>query len=154
MCLSASLWMIIHKNLQNLRNNGYVLHLTKDKRLEVITFKDKRYFSFVQGHKDKEYKHYINFNDEWATLLDKIPKINNTLFKECEECYGIKTPIYLEVDKRMKRSKLTRKELARFYHIMRQCKTSLDLLVPIAAVRVTCRLTIATAIDLTANIAN
>ena len=115
MCLSASLWMIIHKNLQNLRNNGYVLHLTKDKRLEVITFMDKRYVSFVQisYHKDTEYKRYINFNDdEWTTLLDKMPKINNTLFKECEECYGIKTPIYLEVDKRMKRSKLTKKQLA------------------------------------------
>ena len=48
MCLSA---MIIHKNLQNLRNNGYVLHL--DKSLEVITFKDKRYVNFVQGLKDK-----------------------------------------------------------------------------------------------------
>ena len=90
MCLSASLWKIIHKNLQNLRNNGYVLHLTKVKRLEVITFKDKRYVSFVQisYHKDKEYKHYINFkDDEWATLLDNMAKINNTLFKECKECY-------------------------------------------------------------------
>ena len=115
MCLSASLWKIIHKNLQNLRNNGYVLHLTKVKRLEVITFKDKRYVSFVQisYHKGKEYKHYINFNDgEWATLLDKMSKINNTLFKECKECFGIKTPIYLEVVKQMKRSKLTKKQLA------------------------------------------
>ena len=113
MCLSALLWKIVHKNLQNLRNNGYVLHLAKDKRLEAITFKEKRYVSFVQGHKDKEYKHYNNFSDdERATFLDKMAKINNTLFKECEECYGIKTPIYLDVDKQMKRSKLTRKELA------------------------------------------
>ena len=66
MCLSALLWMIIYKNLENLRNNGYVLHLTKDKRLEVITFMDKRYVSFVQisYHKDKEYTRYINFNDD------------------------------------------------------------------------------------------
>ena len=98
MCLSASLWMIIPKNLQKLRNNGYVLHLTKVKRLEV----DKLYVSFLQisYHKDKEYKCYINFNDDgWATLLDKMPKINSKLFgeEECKECFGIKTPIYLEM---------------------------------------------------------
>ena len=116
MCLASSLWKIIHKNLQNLTNNRYGLHLTTVKRLEAITFKDKRYISFVQiSYKDKEYKRYINFNDdEWATPLDKMAKINNTLFKECEDGYGIKTLIYLEVDKRMKRSKLTRKELANF----------------------------------------
>ena len=79
-CLSASLWNSIHQNLQKLRNNGYVLHLTKAKRLEVIILKDKRYVSFVQiSHfQDKEYKYYINFNDdEWATLLENMAKINN-----------------------------------------------------------------------------
>ena len=116
MRLSASLWKIIHKNLQKLRNNGYVLHLTKVKRVKVITIKDKRYVSFVQisYHKDKEYNHYINFNDdEWATLLDKMPKINNKLFseEECKECFGIKTPVHVYMDKRMKRTKLAKKKL-------------------------------------------
>ena len=100
-------------NLQKLRNNGYVLKLTKVKRLEVITFMDKRYVSFVQisYHKDNEYKRYSNFNDdEWATLLDEMQNINK-LFGE-EECFGIKTSIYLEMDKRMKRSKLTKTQLA------------------------------------------
>ena len=118
---------------------------------------DKRHVSFVQisYHKDKEYKRYINFNDdEWAILLDKMPKINNTFFKECEECYGIKTPIYLEVDKQMKRSKLTRKELAKVLSHNATVQNQLGLTCPIAAVRFTCRLTIATATDLTANFAS
>ena len=82
--------------MQKLRNNGYVLHLTKVKRLEVITFMGKRYVSFVQisYHKDNEYKRYINFNDdEWATLFDKMSKINNKLFGK-DECHGTKTSIY------------------------------------------------------------
>ena len=150
--MSASLWKIIHQNLQNLRNNVYVLHLTKAKRLEVITYKDKRYVSFVQisQYQEKEYKYYINFNDDaLATLLEKMAKINNKVFgeEECMECRGIKTPIYTEVDKQIKRSKQTN-------HIMQKCRTNLDSLVPIAAVMVTCRLKMAIVTHLTANIAN
>ena len=77
MCLSASLSKIIYKNLQKLRNNGYVLHLTKAKRLEVITFKDKRYANFVQisHYQEKEYKYFINFNDdEWGNSLGENGK--------------------------------------------------------------------------------
>ena len=93
------------------------LHLTKVKRLEVITFTDKRYVSFEQSahYQEKKYKYYINFNDdEWATFLGKMANISNKLFgeEECMKWRGMKTSIYLDVDKRMERFKLTKKELA------------------------------------------
>ena len=82
LCLSASLWYIINRNLDNLRNVDHVLYLTKEKRLEVINYKDKRYVSFVhkRPHQDSTYTHYINFNDdEWSTLLEKMNSINSQL---------------------------------------------------------------------------
>lgn len=81
-CLSPSLWKIINLNLDKLRNIDQILYLTRNKRLEVINYKGKRYVSFVQeSHfQGSDYKYYINFNDdEWAILLDKIPPINSKL---------------------------------------------------------------------------
>lgn len=80
--LSASLWYIINRNLGNLRNVDQVLYLTKEKKLEVINYNEKRYVSFVYKRSDQDstYTNYINFNDdEWAILLEKINSINRQL---------------------------------------------------------------------------
>ena len=80
--LSASLWDIINCNLPKLRNVNHVLYLTKEKRLEVISFKDKRYVSFIHKttHQGSDYMQYINFNDdEWTVLLQHIDALNNSL---------------------------------------------------------------------------
>ena len=135
-CLSASLWKIIHQHLEKLRTIGEVVYLTKSKRLEVINYNDRRYVSFVQvsPYQGIDYKYYINFNDdEWTTLLDIMVKINNMLFcqlprpipligdisdeptskrNDFNECHGVKRPIHLTVDKRMKKTKLSKKKLA------------------------------------------
>ena len=80
--LSASLWSIINRNLDKLRNVDQVLYLTKEKRVEVINFMDRRYVSFVHKkcYQDLEFTYYINFNDdEWTMLLQKINSINSQL---------------------------------------------------------------------------
>ena len=80
--LSASLWEIINRNLPQLRNVNHVLYLTKEKRLEVINYKDKRYVSFIHKttYKDSDYMQYINFNDdEWLELIKHIDVFNNLL---------------------------------------------------------------------------
>ena len=80
--LSASLWDIINCNLPKLRNVNHVLYLTKEKRLEVISFKDKRYVSFIHKttHQGSDYMQYINFNDdEWTVLVKHIDAWNISL---------------------------------------------------------------------------
>ena len=82
LCLSASLWKIINHNLDKLRDVDQVLYLTKEKRLEVINYMDKRYISFIHKtfYQDSEYTHYINFNDdEWSMLLERMNSINTQL---------------------------------------------------------------------------
>ena len=80
--LSASLWEIIIRNLPQLRKVNHVLYLTKEKRLEVISYKDKRYVSFIHKttHHDSDYMQYINFNDdEWTVLVKHIDALNISL---------------------------------------------------------------------------
>ena len=82
LCLSASLWKIINRNLDKLRDVDQVLYLTKEKRLEVISYNGRRYVSFVhkRPYQDSVYTTYTNFNDdEWAMLLEKMNSINTQL---------------------------------------------------------------------------
>ena len=81
-CLSASLWEIINRNLDKLRKVDQVIFLTREKRLEVINYMGKRYVSFIHktSYQDSEYTHYINFNDdEWSMILEKMKLINSQL---------------------------------------------------------------------------
>lgn len=103
--LSASLWKIIDLRKHELCYTGYVLHLTKTKRLEVIEYRDVTYISLVEQH--NQFTSHINFNkDEWMKLhaLD----INNALV-ECD--HGQKSTIIVDSQKRIP-STLTAKQVA------------------------------------------
>lgn len=119
MCLAASLWQILHAIPERLRMVGETVYLTKVKYVEVIDFAARRYVSFVtvSTYQGKQYKHYINFNDdEWMMLMTKMTDINNALFgqpKQCVQCNGLKTPLPVTEEKRMKKSKLSKKQLKR-----------------------------------------
>ena len=116
LCLSASLWKIINRNLDKLRDVGQVLYLTKEKRLEVISYNGRRYVSFVhkRPYQDSVYTTYTNFNDdEWAMLLEKMNSINTMLndAMDCNVCQNLKRPIYVTKDNRMAGTKLTKEQL-------------------------------------------
>ena len=111
-CLSPSLWKIINDNLDRLQTIGQVLYLTKVKRLEVISFMEKRYVSFVQQRQGSDFKFYINFNDEeWNTLMQNMHTINTALKEDCNVCHNLKKPIHVTKDKKMTNTKLTKKRL-------------------------------------------
>ena len=114
-CLSKSLWKIINENLSRLHTIGEVLFLTKSKRLEVLSYKDHRYVSFIQQRPDSDFKNIINFNDtEWSALLQKLQIINNALEeKDCDACHNLKTKIVLlENSNRIRESKLSKSKVA------------------------------------------
>lgn len=111
-CLSKSLWKIINDKLNQLQKIGEVVFLTKSKRLEVISYKDHRYVSFIQQQPGSDFKNIINFNDaEWNTLLQNLQIINNAL-KDCDACHNLKTQIVLlENSQRVRESKLSKSKV-------------------------------------------
>lgn len=112
--LSASLWKIVGEKMDNLRKTGFVLYLTKAKRLEVINFEEKRYVSLVEQKPGSDFKSYINFNDEeWTSLQAKMGDISAALI-ECDVCQNLKRPVVLLKDsKRVTESKLSKKKIAK-----------------------------------------
>ncbi len=109
--LSASLWKIISEKMDSLQRNGYVLHLTKAKRLELITFEGRRYVSLVEQKPGSDFKAFINFNDdEWATLKNEMENICTALVN-CTLCNNLKKPIVVKNDKRIGDSKLSKKKM-------------------------------------------
>ena len=111
--LSKSLWNIIVEKMDKLRTEGYVLYLTKSKRLEVINFANQRYVSFVEHKQGSDFKSYINFNDEeWISLQAKMGSICAALI-ECEVCHNLKKPITVLPNKRVKESRLKPKKIAK-----------------------------------------
>ena len=122
MPMSASMWKLLHQNLEKLRTSGQLLNLSPNMRLEVKKYNDRRYVSFVQflTYRGGYYENCINFYDEeWTALLEKMSAINNMLFGDlepkridCDECHGVKTPIHLTVDKQIKKTKLSKRKLA------------------------------------------
>ena len=118
-CLSKTLWKIVNDALTRLRTVGEVVHLTKVKRLEVITFKEHRYVSFVQQQPDTNFKFHIHFNDnEWNTLLVSMRDINDAIktydVPNCDVCNNLKTQITLQKDsRRTTESKLSKKKIAK-----------------------------------------
>ncbi len=111
--LSASLWVIINDKMDKLRTVGFVLHLTKAKRLEVIDFQQRRFVSFIEHKPGSDFKSFINFNDEeWTSLQSKMVNINAALI-ECDVCHNLKTPITVLDDKRTAETKLSKKKIAK-----------------------------------------
>jgi hypothetical protein len=109
--LSASLWNIIKEKMEFLRSHGYVLHLTKTKRLEVITFEGRRYVSFLEQKVGSPFKSIINLNDdEWAILQKEMDHISNALI-ECKLCNNLKRSIIIQKDKRIADSTLNKKKV-------------------------------------------
>jgi hypothetical protein len=109
-CLSSSLWDLVHA--QPLTNLGQIVHLTKEKYVELIEFNGRRYVSFVQvcSYQGNEYKHYINFNDlEWSRLLNKLPEIKKQL--KCKLCK--RSQIQVLQSGRIKLTKLTNEQYKR-----------------------------------------
>lgn len=108
---SKSLWNLLKEKLGNLRTVGNVTYLTKAKRLEVITFENKRYVSFVEQKPDSKFKSFINFNDnEWDILLNQMERICNALV-ECNVCHNLKRPIVPMKNKRLGETSLTKKQV-------------------------------------------
>ena len=111
--LSASLWNIIHNKMDNLCKDGYVLYLTKTKRLEVISYANQRYVSLVEHKPGSDFKSFINFNDEeWSCLQAKMGNICAALI-DCDACNNLKRPINVLKNKRTAETKLKPKKVAK-----------------------------------------
>jgi len=89
---SATSWKLILTNISKIEQPGAQLKLTKDKEINNVTFKDKRYISFHHVTKvdNKVYDTYINFNDvEWDNFKQlpcvgcKDKTIQKTLIDGC-----------------------------------------------------------------------
>ena len=111
--LSASLWNIIRENIEKLQTDGYVLHLTKMKRLEVINFANQRFVSLIEQRPDSDFKSFININDgEWSCLQTKMGNICAALI-DCDACNNLKRPIVVLQNKRMAETKLKPKKVTK-----------------------------------------
>ncbi len=111
--LSASLWNIIHDKMDKLRTDGYVLYLTKAKRLEVITFANQRFVSLVEHRPGSDFKSFINFSDEeWISLQAKMGSICAALIN-CDACNNLKRPILVLQNRRTAETKLKPKKVTK-----------------------------------------
>ena len=111
---SASLWKLINKYMNKLRTEGYRLHLTKAKRLEVIRYDARRFVSVVEEKPGSGFKSFINFNDEeWSNLEAKMENINLAL-RECNTCHNLKRPIVVK-NNRMVETRISQKEVERIH---------------------------------------
>ena len=111
--LAASLWNIIREKMDSLRTEGYVLYLTKTKRLEVLNFANQRYVSFIEHRAGSDFKSFINFNDEeWTSLQAKMGSICAALI-DCNVCNNLKKPITVLPNRRVTESKLKPKKVTK-----------------------------------------
>lgn len=91
-----SLWIMLRREVPNMRNDGYIMNISETKDVRVIVINGKRYVTFSSCNVDKNGKKkcsYINLDDdEWSRMLaaldriDRIIHVNN--IARCNSCFN------------------------------------------------------------------